>query len=498
MRKTSLLLLPCLLTAWPTLRAKPTQAQTAQTVGGRPMTLAEATSSALAVSPVARAAGQQLAQAQARLAQAEAGRRFAVTFNTTVGGSDAKLNAPPPTHETFGTLQNILTVPVPLGRRPQLAVAQAEAQFAAARATYSGARLALVGQVSAAYFDLLRKQALLQIARDTQTVNQRQLAIAQKRNQAGDVPDLDVLRAQVPLASAQAAVAGASAAVTVAAQALNALTGRGLDTALSVADIPPSATMLSYTLDQARTLAAKSSADIQAADATVRASQIALQNARRFQDPTLFLQASDTRSNDQAGFQRLDTVQASVTFPLSDGGLGRGQIREAEATLAQAQAQAEAARIAALTAVSAAYLTAQASREQVAAARVAQDIARVTYDKTLFGYQNGLFPFSDVLTALSAQTQARIAYTQAVYDTAVAVAGLTSTVRGFVSPAAGGPGMGPAAPGPNPSAPAISAPGSTKTGTGAAGSGAGGATPNSSPTNANPAPNTNPTGKGTP
>ena len=495
MTKTFLLLL-CVSAACLSTAAGPAQAQIAAP-GGRPLTLADATSAALTVSPVARAAGQQLAQAQARLAQAEAGRRLAITFNTTVGGSASKSNTPPPDNQTFGTLQNILTVPVPLGKRPQLFVAQAQAQLLAARATYAGARLALTGQVSAAYFDLLRKQALMQIARDTQIVDQRQLDATRRRNAAGDVPDLDVLRAQVPLASAQASVAGAEAAVTVAAQALNALTGRGLDSPLAVADVPPSATLFSYTLEQARGLAAKSSADVQAAEATVRADEIALENARRFSDPTLAFQVSDTRTNDQTSFRRLDTVQASVTFPLTDGGLGRGQVREAEATLAQARAQLEVVRLTALTAVSTAFLTAQATRQQVAAAKVAQDIARVTYDKTLFGYQNGLFPFSDVLTALSALTQARVAYTQAVYDTAVAVAGLTSTVRGFVAPAAPGSAPGPTAPGVSPDVPATSAPGSAKTGTGAAGSGTGGATPNNSPAPIPPT-GTNPTGKGTP
>ena len=83
----------------------------------------------------------------------------------------------------------------------------------------------LAGQVGAAYYDLLRKQALLLIAQDTLTQAQRQLSDAEKRNQAGDVPELDVLRAQVPVASAQAQQFGAENDVAVARQTLNSLTG---------------------------------------------------------------------------------------------------------------------------------------------------------------------------------------------------------------------------------------------------------------------------------
>ena len=131
-----------------------------------PLTLAAATAQALAVNPSARAATQQLAQAQARLAQADAGRRFQITFNSTTSGSNANVIQPPPSQESFYTLQNTVTVPLPLGNRPRLAVEQAQAQLEAARAQFQGARLALAGQVGAAYYDLLRKQALLLIAQD--------------------------------------------------------------------------------------------------------------------------------------------------------------------------------------------------------------------------------------------------------------------------------------------------------------------------------------------
>src|SRR5207247_1961541 len=164
------------------------------------------------------------------------------------------------------------------------------------------------------------------------------------------------------------------------------------------------------------------------ADASVRANEAALRSARRWREPALSLQAFDLRSGDKTGFSREDTVQAAVTFPLSDGGLGRAKTREAAAALEQARAQAEAARRSTLVTVSGAYLTAQSSARQVEAVRVAQEIAQTSYEKTVLGYRNGLFPLTDVLNAQSALTQARIAHRQALYDAAVAISTLNYAI----------------------------------------------------------------------
>src|SRR5205085_187819 len=100
-----------------------------------------------------------------------------------------------PAHETFYSVQNTLTIPLPIGARPRLAVQQAQAELEAARAQYDGARLTLAQDVGTAYYDLLRRQALLQIAQETLATAQRQLEETQRRLTAGDVAPLDVTRA---------------------------------------------------------------------------------------------------------------------------------------------------------------------------------------------------------------------------------------------------------------------------------------------------------------
>jgi outer membrane protein len=395
-----------------------------------PLTLDQAISEAFASNPQAAAAEKQLAQAQARVGQAQAQRRFQITFNSAASASNGDVYQPPPSSETFGTLQNSVTVPLPLGRKPGLAVEQARRQYTGAEAQYESARLALAGQVTAAYYDVLRKQALWDIAQETLDQAQRELADARKRNAAGDVAQLDVLQAQVPVASAQAGVAKAQNDLSVARQTLNDLIGRPLDAPVLLAEAKTLPPPLSDTLEQARALAVQRSADVRAADAAVQAAEAALEAARLYREPAYSLQASDTRSGDKTGFSREDTLQASVTLPLSDGGLGAAQVREADAALAQARAQAQVARKTALTGVSAAYLTAQSARAQADATAQARDIAQVTYDKTVRGYENGLFPLINVLNAQNALAQAQAAYVQALYDALTADAALRAAVTG--------------------------------------------------------------------
>ena len=397
-----------------------------------PLSLGAALNGALTANPTARASQQEFALATSQLAAARAAAGFSITLDSSVGLSNANVIQGPPSRENFNTLTNTLTVPLnigPFGRRVKLSVSQAQQELLAAGARFEAARLDLAGQVNAAYYNVLRQQALLQIARETEAQAVRQYQDAGKRFKLGDVPELDVIRARVPVANARAAEVGALNSLAIARQTFNVLVGQPLDASVDVEEVPLAATQLPFTLEEARARAVDFSPAVRAADATVRASELGLQIAKRGRDPVLALQASDIRSNDQTGFGRLDTVQATISIPLSDGGAAKAARQGAQATLKGAQAQAELARQTTLVAVSAAYLTAQSSQKQLDAARQARDIAQTAYDKTARGYTLGLFPFADVLTAGNELRLARTAYAQALYDAANAVATLGNVVN---------------------------------------------------------------------
>jgi outer membrane protein TolC len=393
------------------------------------MNLAAAISAALSANPDAEAARQQFVQAQARLDEAGAQRRTAINFSSTAGASSADVNQPPPSRETFGAVQNAFTIPIPIGSRPRYAAESARQQLAAAQAEYARVQRLVASEVTSAYFDILRKQALRALAVEAASEARRQLDEAQKRFRAGDVPELDVLRSQVPVATADAAVTQADADLAIGEQTLSGLLGRPLTGTLPIADVQAPAGDLPFSPDRALTLALTASPEVAAADATVRANEASTAAARRYADPSLSVQAIDIRSSDATSFSREDTVQATVTVPLSDGGLGRAQIREAQAALAQARAQAQSARRVVEAAVGSAYITAATSRKRVEFATAARDIAATTYDKTMQGYAAGLYPLSDVLSAEATLNQARTTYTQAVYEAAAASAALAAITQ---------------------------------------------------------------------
>jgi outer membrane protein TolC len=386
-----------------------------------PLNLNDAIKLALATNPAIESASQQVNQAKARAGQAQAQKRFQFSFNSTVSGANAKIDQSPSQTENYGTFQNTITAPLPIGARPNLAVLQTQKLLNVAQAQYDSAKRTMTGQVESAYFDALLKQELLKSAQETQNEAQRQLDETQKRNKAGDAPDLDVLRAESPLASAKAALYQAQNALNVSKETLNDLMGNNLDQDLKLPQETPPQTQIFYTLDQARILAVQNSPDAHAAEENIKADEAALAYAKLSREPTYSLQVSDTRSNDITSFSRNDAVQLSATIPIGDSGLAGQQIKEAEAALKQAKSQADLARRAALLGASAAYLTAQSNVQQVVATKAALDIAQTAYDKTLQGYQNGLFALTDVLNAQASLASARNAYIQSVYSSALSM-----------------------------------------------------------------------------
>ena len=296
------------------------------TAGSDALTLADVRATAVQVSPAVRVSQLAVAQAQARLGQARAQRRPQLSFNTQASFSNGAVYQPPPSNETFGALQNSITLPFPSQPKLTALEQQARSQYEATLAQYDAARFDAATQAQNAYFSILKQQALIQNAQQNLAQAQAVLDAAQRRFADGAAPQLDALKAQTPVLNAQAAVLQAEAQARIATETLNNLLQRDLDAPIAVNDVAAPAP-LTVSLDDARRFAATRAADVRAAQASVRAAQAALEAARRGRAPDLSLQAIDARSKDVTGFSRLDTLQVSVTVPLSDSGLLQSQIQ---------------------------------------------------------------------------------------------------------------------------------------------------------------------------
>ena len=395
------------------------------------LTLKDIISQTLMSNPASLASGEQLRQAESAVRAAQAQQHFQLSFNSAAGVSNADVIQPPPSRETFGAIQNTLTIPLLIGPKAADNVNEATGSLSAAQASYRSSELALAGKAASAYFDLLKKRDLASVTQENLDTANQELKDAQQRNNAGDIPELDVLQAQVPVSSDQATFLQAQADAEVAQETLNDLLGRPLDAPLAVVDETGAQQSPNYSIEDARTRALAASADVSAAVAQVSSDEAARDAAKRFADPAVSLQAIDLRSRDVTSFSREDTLQASVTLPIDDGGLGKATVDSAAEALEQARREVEMARRATLTSVSSAYITVQSSLAEVAATAEAQEIAQKTYDKTRLGYENGLYPLVDAITAENALAQARSAAVESLYDAASARYILDSTVNGY-------------------------------------------------------------------
>ena len=214
--------------------------------------LESAEKAAVQTNPSILAAWQQREQAQQKVREAEAQGRPAGQLRSQQPGAARRRNPAPADEETFTAVQNSLTVNLPPGDRPRLAVLQAQAQMDAATAQFKLSERALLDQVDSAYYDVLRNQALLQTALDTQTEATRQLQDATRRHAAGDVAQLDVLRAQVPEASARAGVLQAANTLDIARETFNSLVGSAPEASIELVDDAEVSNAPAYTLQEAR------------------------------------------------------------------------------------------------------------------------------------------------------------------------------------------------------------------------------------------------------
>jgi outer membrane protein TolC len=394
------------------------------------VTLQESLALAMKDNPNAVAAKQQYLEAVAALGEATAARRLQITFNSTGSYSNAAIDRPPPAEENFGTVQNSISVPLPIGAKPGLLVTEAQHQQEMAHAQLDLFQQNLARSVASAYYNLLLQQLLLSAANDSLQTATREESDTKNRNTAGEAPTLDVMQATVRTASAQTEDLRVQQAVTVAQEAFNDLMGVPIDEMVTVQmqTAQPAAPLMS--LSDARLAALKNSPDLKAALEATASEQAVLEATKRYNDPQVSIQALDARSGDVTSFSRQDSLQASVTVPIDDGGVGHEQIKSAAATLAQAIAAEESVRKSVLLATSSDYVAVQGSLALVELTSAARDLAQATYEKTLLGYQSGLYPLSDTLAAQSALAQARTDYAQAVVSAASAAFSLHMDIDG--------------------------------------------------------------------
>jgi outer membrane protein, heavy metal efflux system len=187
-----------------------------------PLTLDEAMTAALAANP---------ALAAARLGRAEAEARGAVARQRP--NPELSIEEARDSPRDAATL----SVPVERGGKRQRRIALAEAQARSNQAEVARLEAQTRNEVRRAYFALAAAQRRAAEAADLQSLAERARDAARARFEAGDVPRLDVLQAELSAVQAAGEADKARGLLAGAAADLNALLRRPPDSPLAVSDL---------------------------------------------------------------------------------------------------------------------------------------------------------------------------------------------------------------------------------------------------------------------
>ena len=249
-----------------------------------------------------------------------------------------------------------------------------------------------------------RARRLRPRAADTATALFQQ---TQQKRQVGLVAQIDVDRSEVEQLTQQQRVISLETELSKQKIALARITGLPPSDAYDLTDEVPFAAAPALTLDDAIHQALDRRSDIKAAEAQVRAAQRALSAARDERLPSLSV-------NGNYGAIGTNPAQASATFsaaatlsiPIWQGGRTEGDIKSAQATLAQRQSELEDLKGQVESDVRNAYLDLQAATSQVKLAQRNLQVNRETLDLTRQRFDAGVTDNVEVVQAQESLTSA--------------------------------------------------------------------------------------------
>jgi len=379
--------------------------------------LSTAVQQAVANSPDVAQARDRVQENAALLAAARGTAAPALTANYAL--------APQGGNENNTVFQSLATVGAQITLGDYLAYAPAvrQAYFTLAGAQFDlldaqrAERIKVIGQ----YFGALKAAATVDLRRQDLSGAQSDLRSAELRFRAGDAPRLDVVRAQVALASAQANLDAARVDFANAQDALSVETGASAAaftqmTNAVLASIP----VIDPGRAVERALAQRS--DYVAAQQAVNAEEAAVRIASRGTLPAVTVSGGYTSGVDSGVLVHGPSANVTLALPISRAAQSR--VDAERARLAQAQHKAQSIHRQILVEVSAAARTYAETLRATQAASRARAAAQQQLRATEIGYRNGASSSLDVADARRTYTQAALGELSAIYAQAQAAATL--------------------------------------------------------------------------
>ena len=305
---------------------------------------------------------------------------------------------------------------------------------AARLAVFEMTKLDITLQAKQAYDRIALQKSLLHHAQQDLDLAQNILRQADIRFEAGDVPQLDVMRASVEVGRATNRLTAAKNDLSLAKTALNALLARPLQTPLAIAD------SLVYRpvktdLDQLTATALKQRPDLAGTELQLKALQSQQAAATAAYWPDLNVGLGRQRRHEAGGHEEDSwQVRFGLEVPLWAFSRQRGERAEAKAEVAKVAAERDAVRYQVLLETEQAYLDLTTAEEQVA---LFQDQilpeAERAFEVAGRSYDEGKLTYLELLEAQRTWIETQTEYAHTLFDYRAATAALERAIAGPLS-----------------------------------------------------------------
>jgi outer membrane protein TolC len=279
----------------------------------------------------------------------------------------------------------------------------ANQSVSAAQLGYRNARELVVIAVGLAYVQALASEARVDAVQAQLKTAETLYRQAVDQKNAGVVPAIDTLRAQVEMQAQQQRLVTTRNALDKQKLQLARIIGLPVGQQYSLTQKIPLTPAPPLTLEQAIAQAERDRPDYAAAQALVRAAEYSTHAAESERLPRLGVNGDygvigRTFSNAHGTF----TAVGAVTIPIFQGGRIRGDIEQAQATLNQRKAEAEDLRGRIEYEVRSAFLDLNATAEQVRVATSTLDLANQTLAQAQDRFRAGVTNNLEVVQAQEA------------------------------------------------------------------------------------------------
>jgi outer membrane protein TolC len=322
--------------------------------------------------------------------------------------------------ETYLGVSQTIELP---GRR-SLRVKIARASSAEVSETVESERRDLILEVESAFYALLLAEEKLAHAQQNLELSQEFKQLAAVRYEAGDVAQVEILRAGVELARAESELRQAQNEVELTRARLTYLTGGTTAEPLQVTGDLHRATITAE-VNQLIDMARAARPEVRALQHALTREELTEKQARRSLAPDLDLGMARHRIDGEGAFW---DVTLSVPLPLF-WQQHRGEVAEARANQRAVKHQLQHLEQTIALEVREAYRAAVTARDQIEL--FDEELlteAREVYEMYLFSYREGGIGGIELIVARQSLLEARTSYADALFDYAVAVAALERAV----------------------------------------------------------------------